>query len=270
MEDREPGVRVRARGMARGVLPGRRLAIALSAAALLCAAAPAASAEPFLDLYTGKSFTQRSDLHITQESLGNDYRFGDVTWEDRSFTDPPYYGLRLGYFLEAVPWLGVGFEYFHFKVFAATGETRPLSGAVHGAPVGGAAKIDSLVQVFQVTHGVNYMAFDVLARYGVLADRERFPRGRIQLYGGLGLGPVVTHAENRVGNVGNEDRYEVAGVGVQGFAGIRALVWKYAGVFVEYKFTHSSLNVGVASGRGRLEENTHHLIGGLAIHFPGF
>src|SRR5690349_14872387 len=143
MEDCKPEVRVRALGMAREVLPGRRIAIALTAVALLCPAAPPACAEPFLDLYTGKSFTRRSDLHITQESLGNDYRFGDVTWEDRSFTDPPYYGLRLGYFFEAVPWLAVGFEYFHFKVFAATGETRPLSGAIHGAPVGGAAKIGS-------------------------------------------------------------------------------------------------------------------------------
>jgi hypothetical protein len=34
-----------------------------------------AGSEAFLDLYTGKSFTEPSDLHVRQRNIGDDFRF---------------------------------------------------------------------------------------------------------------------------------------------------------------------------------------------------
>lgn len=238
-------------------------------AAATCLVPPAA-AEPFLDLYTGKSFTRRSDIRITQPAFGNNFTFENVSFDDESFKTSPYYGLRAGYFFESVPAVGLALEFFHFKLLGETAETRHLIGTRSGAPVDAAVRVDSIVQQFNISHGLNYLTLDLLLRHRLLSDGERFRQGRVQLYGGVGVGPVIAHAENRIDGAPNEQRYEVAGAGVQVFLGARGLLFKYFGLFAEYKFTHSSLEVSVASGEGHVEENTHHLVGGITIPLPWF
>jgi lipid A oxidase len=244
--------------------------LALLLLGLVVAPATPAGAEAFIDLYVGKSFTQPSDLKIRQPSQQSDFTFSGVSFDDRSFENPLYYGGRGGYFFEAVPWFGLAIEFFHFKVFAETSDSRRIDGVVGGVPVGGKVPVDTEVQRFDISHGVNYMTLDAIFRYKLIDDPQQSPSGRVQLYAGVGLGPVLTHAENTVGKVKGNAGYEIAGLGVQAFAGVRGLVWKYFGLFAEYKFTHSSLNVGVASGRGRMDEMSHHVIGGLTIHLPSF
>jgi hypothetical protein len=56
-----------------------------------------------------------------------------------------------------------------------------------------------------------------------------------------------------------------AGAGVQAFVGARTLLFKHFGLVAEYKFTHSSLDVGIDSGWADISENTHHLVGGITI-----
>lgn len=232
--------------------------------------APPAAAEPLLDLYTGKAFTLGSDIRIKQPTLGNDFSFRDVSFEDKSFETPPWYGLRVGYYFEKYPWLGAAIEFFHFKMIADTAESRRVTGTRSGAGVDTTTRVDSIIQQFQVTHGVNYLTLDALIRYPLLEEDERFRHGRAQLYAGLGVGPVVVHPENRVDNVKNDEGYEVGGAGIQAFVGARVLMFKHFGLFVEYKFSHSDLEVGLATGVGVVEENTHHLVGGVTISFPSF
>lgn len=229
-----------------------------------------AAAEPFLDLYTGKSFTQSSDITVKQPTLSNDYTFKDVSFDDESFETPPWYGLRAGYYFESYPWLGTAIEFFHFKMVTDTSENKRLMGIRDGTIVDTTARVNSIIQQFQITHGVNYLTLDALVRYRFLEDREQFRKGRVQLYGGLGVGPVIAHAENVVDDVRNGEGYEVGGVGIQAFVGARALLFKHFGLFAEYKFTHSGLEIGVAAGVGMVEENTHHLVGGVTIPLPSF
>ena len=58
--------------------------------------------------------------------------------------------------------------------------------------------------------------------------------------------------------------------GMQGFVGARTLLFKHFRLFAEYKFTHSVLDVGIASGRADISENTHHLVGGITIPLSSF
>ena len=247
----------------------RRSVQGLIAMILLAAASPAA-AEPFLDLYTGKSSTLNSDIRIHQSSQGNDFTVQDASYSDDSFTTPPYYGIRAGYFFEQYPWLGLAIDFFHFKMIANTNETKRFTGTVGGASIDGQQPMHSIVESFEISHGVNYVTATALARYSLLEDPERFPKGRIQLYSGVGLGPIITHAENRVQNILYDDPYRVAGLGVQAFAGVRTLLFKHVGLFAEYRFTHSSLEVSVFSGRANVDENTHHIVGGITFTIPSF
>jgi len=237
--------------------------------AMLGTTSPAA-AEPFLEAYMGKSFTLASDIRLRQPGLGNEFTVEEVSFDDESFSGPPHWGWRAGYFFEQYPSFGVALEYLHFKVIAETSELKRLRGILRGSPIDTTARVDSIVQQFQITHGVNYVTLDALFRYPLLQDPERLRHGRVQLYGGLGIGPVIVHAENRIEQLKNDKGYEVTGPGVQAFAGARALLFKHFGVFAEYKFTHSRLHVGVASGDGRLTEDTHHIIWGVTIALPSF
>lgn len=246
---------------------GKGLAVGALLVALALATAAPAAAEFFLEGYTGTNLTLDSDLHIKQ-SGGTDFTYSDVSWLAKPFSGSPYHAARGGYFLETIPWLGFAVDFFHFKVFAEVDDTRRLSGTVAGAPVGGSAQVGALVQKFQVSHGVNYFMLDALFRHGLFKDAERFPKGIVQLYGGVGLGAVLAHGESVVRNVAAEPGYEWSGIGVQAVAGVRVLFWKYLGVFAEYKFTHSGVDVGVASGRAKLTENTHHAVGGISVYLP--
>jgi len=61
-----------------------------------------------------------------------------------------------------------------------------------------------------------------------------------------------------------------AAAGMQAFIGARTLLFKHFGLFAEYKFTHSRLEVMVTKGHGDLGENTQHLVEGITIPLPSF
>ena len=58
--------------------------------------------------------------------------------------------------------------------------------------------------------------------------------------------------------------------GMQAFVGASTLLIKHFGLFGEWKFTHSRLEIDVTRGHGGMGENTHHLIGGITIPLPSF
>jgi lipid A oxidase len=228
----------------------------------------AAHPEIFVDAFTGKSFTQRSDLNVRQAALGSDFTVDDVGFDDKSFELPPYYGFRAGYYLESHPWLGFGLEFFHFKILADVHESRHLAGLHQGTVVDSVVPMDSVVQRFDVSHGVNYIMANGYLRHGFLAEQERFPHGRIQMYGGGGVGPVIGHPENQIDGVENKQEYELAGPGGQLFVGAKLLVCRFGGLFAEYKYTLSHLDVHVHRGTANLDERSHHVVFGLTTALP--
>ena len=247
-----------------------RPAAASAAMALALAAWPAlAAAEPFLDLYTGTVDTSRADVRIKQPEAGSDFTIKGLSFTDRSFEEPPNIGARAGYFFEGLPWLGVGLEYFHFKMIGEVGASRPITGTRRGAAIDATLPVNAIVQQFTISNGVSYLSLDVLARYGFLADPEGYPRGRLQLYAGGGVGPVITYALTTIDGVGSRSGYELGGVGVQGFAGIRFMLLRHVGVFVEGKVTHASLTVGVArGGEAKVDETSRHVVAGITFVLP--
>ena len=237
-------------------------------AALLLGMCDPLPAEPLIDFYFGQQFTENSDIRFKQHSLGNDFTFHDVSLDSQSFVSPFYWGLRGVYYFERVPWLGVGVEYIHMKAFAETSDVRRLTGIRSGAPVDTRLPMNTVVQGFSVSHGLNYVLFNGYLRHGFYKDPDRFPAGRVQPYGGVGVGPVIVHPENSVEHLDNGGGYDLGGAGGQVCLGVRLLLLKHLGVFAEYKFTFSGLEVNVAHGSAEFDERSHHLIGGLTVALP--
>ena len=90
--------------------------------------------------------------------------------------------------------------FFHFKIIGQTEETRRLTGVHGGAPIDANVPVDTVVQHFDVTHGVNYLMLNGHLRHSFFPDGEAYPHGRVQLYGGGGLGPVIGHPRGHIGD----------------------------------------------------------------------
>lgn len=228
-----------------------------------------ARAEPFLDAYTGVNFTRDADLRVKQGSSGNDFTVHDLSFSPRLSDGAPYWGVRAGYFFGEEPaWFGLAIEFFHFKIVGETGDTREISGTRTGQPFDARVPVNTAVQRFESSNGVNYLTLDLLVRRGFLVDDEDYPHGRLQLYAGVGAGPVITYARSTIDGVSRAAGYELAGAGVQGFAGIRLLLFKNVGIFAEGKYTHADLTVGVKGGHADLTEQSFHVVGGLSLVLP--
>ncbi len=224
----------------------------------------------FLKLYTGFAGTQNSDLQLSQPAAGNELLFRNVSWIDASWGKPnaPYYGIRLGYFLEDVPWLGVMLDFTHFKAIAETGKVVNVSGTRLGAPINAAIPMSSIVSQYQMTNGINFLTFNALARWQ-LDVSEEFPHGRFQPYAGAGLGPTFHQPEIVIDGIASTfNEYQWGELGVQALVGVSYYIIPELDLFTEYRFTHTQTNLDTPlGGKGRTPIDTHHIVFGTGFHF---
>src|SRR5690242_21192008 len=99
-----------------------RLAVAvfLVGGAVMLSTARPAGADNMFAFYAGKSFTQDTSLTLRQPAQNTNLTFRGVSYQDRSFTDPIYYGLRATHYFKSRPYIGVALDFFHYKVYAQT------------------------------------------------------------------------------------------------------------------------------------------------------
>lgn len=218
--------------------------------------APASRPGPFLELALGWSAPRPADLRIVQPDRGRDFTVRSLAFDDKSFDLPVWYSARAGWLLPRPSWLAIGVEFIHPKLYARTGDTRPIAGTRDGALIDTVAVVRSYVERFNISHGDNYLALEALAHRAV---------GPFEAYLGIGLGPVIAHPENVVEGRRNRERYEVAGLGLLGLLGTRIFPGRRLGLGAEYKFTRARIEVSLAEGQGRLTERTHHLSVGLSF-----
>ncbi|MEW6282439.1 MAG: hypothetical protein AB1758_27775, partial [Candidatus Eremiobacterota bacterium] len=221
----------------------------------------------FFKFYTGFNSNLNSDVRVLQPGPGNDLTFHDVVWDAKPFNhETPYYGYRIGYFLEDVPWLGVMLDYTHFKYFARTSNTVRVTGTRFGAPFDATVPMDGIVEEYEVCHGLNMVTFNAVGRLQ-LDVSEEFPHGRFQPYAGFGLGPTVHHPEIEVDGMEAPVVYQWGGLGVQGLVGVSFLLIPEVDLFLEYKFTHTDADHDLALGKGQAALDSHHWIFGTGFHW---
>ncbi len=240
---------------------------AWAAWAIICATSAPVKAELFLEAFGGRGINLDSDLRLFQPGSGTDLRYRSVEWEDRSFDPSPYYGYRVGYFLESLPWLGARVQFMHHKALARTSRSYHASGTLDGVPIDTERPLRETVQWFEVTHGLNLVTVAAMARWCVAKD-ERHPRGRTQFYGGFGMGPVITHAESTVRGKNHETGYTLQdSPALEGFIGMRAFLTPRWLALLEYKATHARVRAEVADARVDASFNSHHLTFGVGFSF---
>ncbi|MGC2432458.1 MAG: outer membrane beta-barrel protein [Desulfobaccales bacterium] len=137
------------------------------------------------------------------------------TAEKNVKTDPGLVGgVKAGYFLDSIPYLGFDGE------GSIASNYRPrqvvtVKPAISGFPV-----------VAQEQGNMIWdMAFHIVGRYGFLPDKD-VPFGRLQPYIGIGPDVCVLYFQND----------SAKNFGLDGEAGLRYMITKYIGAFVEFNY----------------------------------
>ncbi len=191
-----------------------------------------ASAEWFLDLYGGASFTQDADVKLRGgRSLDDKVNFDTVGTA----------GGRFGYWFGALglPWLGAALDVSYFAP-DATGPT-----------------IDTHLEVIPISSLVMFRA--------PLLASPAFPYGQLQPY--LGAGPSLFITDVKIDTLATGERRSdaVAEVGGDLRGGITFMLAPGFGVFAEGRYTFFRTNPGGKSTEFDVE--TFHALGGLTIRW---
>lgn len=225
-----------------------------------------ASGEFAISIYGGKALTEDGDLDLHQPS-GTSLAFREVSWSDRSFESPFYYGARLTYWLASKPHWGASLDFTHAKIYLGLSDTVRVTGSRGGMPVHDRERVSDTFERFNISHGLNFVTLNALHRWFPKGQRDDSLLGRLQPYVGLGAGVTIPHVEATVGGV-DTDEYQFGGPVIQGMLGLNYDVWKHLSTLVEYKLSYANLDLDLnSSGKVSTEAVTHHLAFGISYRF---
>jgi lipid A oxidase len=221
-----------------------------------------AAAEWHVSGYVGVAHTQASDLLVNQSALGTELRFRSVNYSGKSFQAPLYYGVRGGYFFSG-HW-GVEAEFTHLKVFAIVNQPVHVSGMLNGKAIDAVVPMDSLVQRFSISHGVNLLLVNIALREQLFRDSNHL--GRILLNIRLGAGATIPHPESEIlGHV--DEHYQTGSPVTQASVGAEFRIFRKLYWTGDYKYTRTRQHVDVFSGEADSLLRSHHFVTGPVIHF---
>jgi len=226
-----------------------------------------ANAEINLAFYSGQSFIDNGDLSLNQGKTN--LNFNDVSWNDKSFEAPIFYGARVGYWLDSAPNWGFSIDYAHLKNYLEYDKNASISGTnANGVSVNGSGPISDYIQNFNMSHGVNTVTFNGQYRWFPSGKRDSSLLGRMQIYSGLGAGFSVPHVEALIRGVQTYEYQAGAGPVINGMLGVNYDLISFLSGFAEYKLTYVNVEDSL-NGGGTLSTETvnHQLIFGLAAHF---
>jgi len=244
----------------------RRFALAVFAISLAVAAGSSTAYGEWTGaFYGGKAYIRDSDLEMEQPSLGTSLKLRDVAWDDQSFEGPIYYGVRVGRFFTSYPHFGLEAEFIHLKAVSEGERLVGASGTLRGSPLDRELPMEEIVEHFEITHGMNFILFNVVGRYGFLRD-QTYPVGRVRLLARAGVGPTIPHPE---GTIGGESfsRYQTNGPGFGAGIGCEVSFSRHFFGLVEYKRTYVDVEVDIPQGTASTALHSNQFIFGLGVSF---
>ena len=195
------------------------LPVAAIGATLLCAQPAAAEVE--LSFYSGYQTSPHSRITGNRGASSGGTAFSNlIGWEGKSFSMPPYYGVRATWWRSDD--IGFGVEFSHNKVYAPNAEM----------PAG--------FTRLEFTDGLNLLTLNALYRFPL----ESLP---ITPYVGAGVGINVPHVEVYRPS-GRTFEYQFGGATLQAQAGLSYRITDNWSTFVEYKGTYSFVDVDIDNG----------------------
>lgn len=232
-------------------------------AVLMCVGnASPASAEWTFGAFLGAARTEATSITLRQPSASTEIVLSPVHYRSESLKPPLYYAYRVGFFPRS-GWLGIEGEFIHLKVIADTARPARFSGIFRGEPAGGRRPISSVVERFSITHGLNLLLVNAVARRRADLDERGTPRWILAAR--IGAGASVPHAESTIRGRTLE-LYEWGSFSIQAAASVEIRLAKPLYLSGEYKLTHTVQDVTVVDGSARTPLTSHHVVAGVVVH----
>ncbi len=220
-----------------------------------------APAEWVVTGYLGAAHTAQTSLQFQVPDESTNLTLHPIAYADKPCTPAIYYGYRLGYFFSRR--FGFEGELTHLKVYADTNRLAQISGVLYGMPVNETALVSSVVQQFNITHGVNLLTGNFVARKALGPETA----ARVVLEARVGAGATIPHPINVVLGEPNVQGYQIGSLAVQAAGGVEIRLWRGLYAITEAKYTRTNETVNIFHGTAATLLNSAHLIGGLAVHF---
>ena len=217
-----------------------------------------ASAEWVAGGYLGGTTTLSNSLVLSRPAVDTRVNVDDVHYRSRSFEAPLYYGFRVARFFGR---FGIEGEFIHLKVYARGEDVVPVEGRIGGTPVSANVRLDSVIERFSISHGLNYVLVNAALREPIGSGHR--PRGWLTVRGGAG--PTIPHGESRVAGR-DQEQYSWGSTGLHASVEGEFRVGGSLYALAEYKLTTAAPEVAVDRGTIHARFTTHHIAAGLAWH----
>jgi hypothetical protein len=243
----------------------RKRMMTLASGFVLLLVSGTAQAEWVAAVYGGLSDSRDSDVELSQPG-GSNLTFADVSWDNKSFDNPLYYGLRVTYWPDSAARWGVSVDFTHDKIYADRNKTVHVSGTRGGSPVDTQEPLSNTFDVLAMSHGLNLLTVNGVYRWLPDSDAVTF-WSRLTPYVGFGGGLAYPHVEVTTGG-SVTDEYQLAGWVLNGLAGLNYSFGPRWSIFAEYKISYADIR-GDLNGGGTLDTAvwTNHYNFGVSYRF---
>jgi hypothetical protein len=206
--------------------------------------------------YNGDSYT-KSDLHISQPALGNDFTLVGVRARDsKAWTDlfnhsltVPQYNLRIGVFFNE-KW-GLELAHDHIKWIVRQDQEVRMRGTLNGAAVDTPVTLTPDVLRYQLNNGANPLFINLIRRVRLRSEPGR--TGSVSFLAKAGGGFANPHTENAVFDQPNEKGFQFfQGWNLDAVAAVRIHILKPLYFEAEQKLVYARyFGVNVDRGTAR-------------------
>ncbi len=199
----------------------------------------------------------KSNVHVKQEELGNDYTLNQVDahnrpgWNTGIFNKAisiPQYNYRLGYMFNEEKGWGVEINFDHTKYIITEPQNVHITGTHNHQSVDTTVNFqESNGFYYYLNNGANFLLFNFVKRWHVMADKKH--HFAIDGFGKFGVGPLIPHVENMLWGVENNPHFQIGGwnTGLEGALRVtyRNLVYlEYANKLDYARYSGMTINNG--------------------------
>ena len=224
------------------------------------------NAEWFVSGYLGAASTHDSDVELNRPG-GTQLTFSDISWDDKSFESPLYYGMRVGYWFNSRPNWAVAIDFTHAKMHSDPNQSVSVSGTRDGTPVSGQERLGDTFDELSFSHGHNLLTVNGMYRWLNLGKSDRDFLNRLQPYVLAGLGIAYPHVEVKVEGSDTYE-YQFTGFAAQGGAGLDVNITRWLSAFAEYRLGYAEIDADLEGGGAlKTEPWTHHVTLGVTFSF---
>lgn len=216
----------------------------------------------------------RSNVHVSQPGLGNDYTFKNVRghdhrgWDDGLFSKAlsiPQYNYRVGFFFKNDLAIEINFDHTKFifsdqdvSIKGTLNHNRVDSTVAFNAPNG---------FFYYLNNGANFLLFNIVKRWHLYQSSNE--KIKIDFLGKAGIGPVIPHVENSFFGQKNKPHFQLGGWNIGAEGALRATFFRY--VYLEYanKLDYARYSgLKIYEGTAKHAFGTYEMILNLGLTFP--